>query len=132
MNKRMLVKTNDSENKEFYITILGKVEKVADISPRVIALDGRPGEKLTGQILITPAPKYPFSILKMEQSFSKGFVCKLIAPKKNETSWKVAIEAFSDKPDSLYEIIRLKTDSPHKPELKIRVYAMYSEKPSEN
>ncbi len=130
MDKQMLVKTNDPENSEFYIKIFGKVEKVANISPRVVALDGKPGEKLTGQVLIAPEPKYSFSILKMEQSFYKGFVCKLIAPKKNETSWKVTIEAFSDKPDSLYEIIRLKTNSPHKPELKIRVYAMYSEDPA--
>ncbi len=124
----MLVTTNDPEDKQFYITVLGKVEKVADISPRVVSLEGKPGETLTARVRITPEPAYPFSILGMNQEFSnEAFTCKLIPPGKGEKTWQIAITVTSQKPDSLYEIITLQTDNQYKPKLKVRAYAIYSE-----
>ncbi len=124
----MLVTTNDPEDKQFYITVLGTVEKVADISPRVVSLEGKPGETLNAVVRITPEPAYPFSILGMSQEFAnKGFTCKLIPPDKGKNTWRVAITVTSQKPDSLYEIITLQTDSKYKPKLTVRAYAIYSE-----
>ncbi len=121
------MKTNDPADRQFYISVLGNVEKVADISPKVVSLNGIPGETLTARVRITPAPAYPFSILGLHQKFSnKAFTCKLIPPEKGEKTWEVAIEVSSKKPDALYEIITLKTDNTHKPELQVRAYAIYA------
>ncbi len=122
----MVVTTNDPEDKQFYISVLGKVEKVADISPRVVSLEGKSGETLNAVVRITPAPGYPFSILGMRQEFaSKAFTCKLIPPDKGEKTWQVSIKVNSQKPDNLYEIITLETDNKYKPKLKVRAYAIF-------
>ncbi len=106
---------------------------MADISPKVVFLNGTPGETLTARAHITPTPAYPFSILGLHQKFSnKAFRCKLIPPEKGQNTWQVAIEVTSQQPETLYEIITLKTDNTYKPELQVRAYAVYAKPVKKN
>ncbi|HCY86813.1 MAG TPA: hypothetical protein DHV36_16910 [Desulfobacteraceae bacterium] len=125
MNKRILVKTDDPKNKQFYLTVTGQVDSVVEISPATVSLSGVPGESLETYVTITPAEKYPFTIKEISQRFDSQIKAELIPPKDGEKDWQVKVLAHSDKADDLYDVITLKTDSTLKPKLKIRVYAIY-------
>ena len=125
MSKRILVKTDDPKNKQFYLTVGGEVDAVVKITPATVSLSGVPGEALESVVTITPAEKYPFSIKKMSQKFDTQIKAELIPPGDGRRDWQVKVRAHSDKADDLYDIITLKTDSKLKPKLKIRVYAIY-------
>ncbi|MCP3942269.1 MAG: hypothetical protein GY710_12385 [Desulfobacteraceae bacterium] len=105
--------------------VTGKVEKVVDITPRTVSLTGAPGDVLEAMVTITPADKYKFSILELDQKYKTNIKADLVKPAKGNLSWQVKIIANSQKADDLYDIITLKTDSKYKPVLKIRVYAIY-------
>ncbi len=125
MNKRILVKTNDPAAKSLYLTITGNVDRLAKVSPGTVSLSGVPGERLEAVVTVTPAEKYTFNILGLEQKFGNRIQAELVPPKPGHREWQVKVTALSDKVDDLYDIITLKTDSPFKPRLKIRVYAIY-------
>jgi len=126
-----MVKSNDPAKGKFYLTITGKVTEVAKVSPATLSLSGKPGETLEGVVSITPAQGYPFSITSLSQKFNTQIKAELIRPGQGASDWKVRVKAVSEKADDLYDIITLQTDSPYKPVLKIRVYAIYLE-PSAN
>ena len=120
-----MVKTDDPANKNFYLTVTGQVAEIARVEPGTLSLSGKPGETLQGVVSVTPAEGYPFSVLSLSQKFKGGITAELIKPEKATAAWQVKVSAFSEKPDDLYDIITLKTDSPYKPEVQIRVYAIY-------
>jgi hypothetical protein len=128
MNKRILVHTDDPQNKKFYLTVAGKVDPVVDINPGTVSLSGAPGEELSAVVTITPAEKYDFKILEMKQKFNTQIKAELVPPEAGSRVWRVKIKTQSDKADDLYDIISFKTDSPFKPKFKVRVYAIYFEK----
>lgn len=127
MNKRILVKTDDPDNATFYLTVSGTVDEVAKVKPATVSLSGVPGQTLETVVTVTPAEKYPFEIKALAQKFNTGIKARLIRPEAGTRDWQVEVSAFSDKADDLYDIITLETDSPLKPRLKIRVYAIYFE-----
>lgn len=88
-------------------------------------MNGVPGEVLETIVTITPAKKYAFSILDLKQQFKKNITAELVKPDGEDRSWKVRIKSQSQKPDTLYEVITLNTDSKYRPSLRIRVYAFY-------
>lgn len=102
---------------------------MAKVNPGTLSLSGRPGEILEGEVSVTPAEGYPFSITQMSQKYGKNIQAELLPPKQGSDVWKIRVRAESAKADDLYDIITIKTDSPYKPELKIRVYAIYFEAP---
>ena len=106
---------------------MGKVDAVAQIRPATVSLSGKPGETLEAIVTITPAEKYSFTIEQISQKFNTQITAELVPPEKGKQDWQVKVRAHSDKTDDLYDIITLKTDSPLKPNLKIRVYAIYIE-----
>ena len=128
MNKRILVHTDDPENKKFYLTVTGKVEPVMKVTPGTVSLSGAPGEILEAVVTITPAEKYDFKILEMTQKFNTQIKAELVPHKAGDREWLVKVKASSDKADDLYDIITFKTDSPLKPKFKVRVYAIYFDK----
>lgn len=132
MKKKIVVHTDDPNNKKFYLTISGKVSKLVDIQPDKVNLSGEPGQSLEAVVTITPVEGQDFKILELKQKYDTQIKAELIHPEKGQRQWLVKIKSFSDKEDDLYEIITLKTDSPYKPKLKIRVYAIYLDKKNDN
>ena len=128
MKKTTIVKTDDPANKKFKLIVTGQVEKVVDITPATVYLDGNPGDTLEAVVSITPSEKYKFSILGMEQKNNTKIKASLIEPKGDEKSWQIKISSTSDKAGDLNDVLTLKTDSKYKPILKIKVYAIFLEK----
>jgi len=128
MNKKILVKTDDPGNKQFYLTITGKVNAIVEIKPSVVSLSGVPGESLESMVTIIPAKNYPLNITEMVQKFNTNIKAELLAPEQGKREWRIRIKSFSNKADDFYDIITLKTDNPLKPRLKVRVYAIYFDK----
>lgn len=128
MKKVIQVKTDDPAKKKFSLVVTGLVEKIVDINPASVYLDGNPGETLEAVVTITPSEKYPFSILQMEQKNNNRIKATLIAPTGDMKSWKISINSRSEKAEDLYDVLTLKTDSQYEPTLTIRVYAIFLEK----
>ncbi len=128
MKKTILVKTDDPGKKKFNLVVTGLVEKVVEINPVSVYLDGTPGETLESIVTITPSEKYKFSILGMEQKINTRIKAQLMEPKGDEKFWQIKIKSTSDKADDLYDVLTLKTDSQYRPILTIRVYAIFLKK----
>ncbi|MCP3876057.1 MAG: hypothetical protein GY699_23280 [Desulfobacteraceae bacterium] len=128
MKKVIVVKTDDPEKKKFKLIVTGPVEKVVDVKPSSVYLNGNPGDTLEAVVKITPSDKYKFSILGMEQKTNSRIEAKLIEPKGDDKFWEVKIKSTSEKADDLYDVLTLKTDSKYRPKLAIRVYAIFIEK----
>lgn len=127
MTKTTRVRTNDPEKTVFNLVVKGKVEKVADILPSTVYLNGKSGDTLESVVTITPSEKYKFSILGLEQKINTKIKATLIEPINNMKSWQVKITGMSDKPKDLYDVLTLKTDSQYRPTITIRVYASFQE-----
>ncbi|MBC2703878.1 MAG: hypothetical protein HGJ91_04995 [Desulfobacula sp.] len=128
MKKTILVKTDDPGKKKFNLVVTGPVEKVVEINPVSVYLDGTPGETLESIVTITPSEKYKFSILGMEQKINTKIKAQLMEPKGDEKFWQIKIKSTSEKADDLYDVLTLKTDSRYRPTLTIRVYAIFLKK----
>lgn len=132
MTKQILVKTDDPNKGQFNLVVTGPVENVVDINPPTVSLSGAPGKVLEAEVVITPAEKYGFSILGLEQKFNTNIKAQLVKPEAGTANWKVKISSTSQKPDNFYDIITLKTDSKYKPLIQIKVYAIYLKETSTN
>jgi len=130
MRKVILVKTDDPLKRKFNLVVTGPVEKIMDIQPASVYLDGKPGDTLSTVVTITPSDKYGFTILGMEQKMNKGIQTTLVEPKGAEQSWQIEINSTSDKADTLYDVLILKTDSQYLPVMTIRVYAIFQQQPA--
>ncbi len=128
MKKVTKVKTDDPARAVFTVTVTGPVEKIAKIEPTSVFLEGLPGNTLETIIKITPAKKYKFSILGVDQKVNTNIQTSLIAPKEDGKPWQVKVKASSDKPGQVYDLLTFKTDLKYKPLLSIRVYANFIEK----
>jgi len=128
MKKVILVKTDDPEKKKFNLVVTGQVEKIVEIDPLSVYLDGSPGDTLKAVVNITPSEKYSFLILGMEQKFNTKIKARLIEPKGDDKSWQIKIKSTSDTAADVYDVLTLKTDSQYKPKLTIRVYASFLKK----
>lgn len=104
------------------------MEKIVEITPPSVYMEGSPGDALEAVVNITPAEKYPFSILAMTHKMDTHIRARLIEPTGKTKSWQIKVEGTSDKPDTLYDVLTLETDSRHKPKLTIRVYAVFNKK----
>ena len=125
LHRSILVKTNDPNNKKIYLTVTGKVTSLVTIKPAMVSLSGTPGQNLEALVTISPAKNFNMKILAMTQKFNTPIKAELVAPEQSNRDWHIKITTYSDKADDLYDIITLQTDNPIKPELKVRVYAIY-------
>jgi len=128
LQRQILVKTNDPDNKKLYLTVTCKVSSLVTVKPSTVMLSGTPGETLEAIVTINPAPDFNMKILGMTQKFNAQIKAKLVEPEPGSRDWQIKITTYSDKADDLYDILTLKTDNPAKPVLKVRVYAIYMDK----
>lgn len=127
--KNILVKTDDPENKKFYLKITGKIKEIVKINPSTVNLSGAPGQTLSDVVTIEPMQADDLKILGMTLRYNKQIKAELIAPGEGEKNWQVKVACYSDHPADIYDFITLTTDNPNKSHLRIRVYAIF-EKPA--
>ncbi len=105
--------------------IAGKVKEIVKISPSTVNLSGEPGQTLSDVVTIEPVQGDELKILDMTLKYNKQIKAELIKPGQGEKIWQVRISCDSDSPADIYDFITLTTDNPHKPHLRIRVYAIF-------
>ncbi len=127
MVKKILVKTDDPQNKKFYLKISGKVKERVKISPSTVNLSGAPGQTLSDVVTIEPVQGDKLNILDMKLQLNRQIKAELIKPGQGQKQWQVRVSCFSDRSTNTYDLITLTTDDPNKPRLKIRVYAIFEE-----
>ncbi len=125
MNKTIQVKSDDSAKRVFNLVVRGPVEKIVDIDPQSVYLEGKPGDTLEKVITITPSQKFPFSILEVKQKNNTPILLDWTQLENKKKSWQVNIKTTSDKAQNFYDVLEIKTDSKYKPLIVIRVYAVF-------
>ena len=125
MTKRVLVKTDDPRKRKMTVVVTGRVEALVTIEPPALTFEGKPGETLEKFVTITPSAKHSFSILGMTQNKDSGVLAELVEPEKKGDPWRIKVNVHSKTEASLIDTLTLKTSSPHRPELKIRVFAIF-------
>ena len=125
MRKTIQVRTDDPKNAKFNLIITGQVTKIIDVSPSTVSLNGKPGDVLKAEVEIRPVGDHFFKLLELTTRFNKGVSARIVKPTDAKSPWTVKIQSRSDKATDLYEVITVKTDSPLKPKLTIRVFATF-------
>lgn len=120
-----MVKSDDPENKKFYLKISGKVKEIVKISPSIVNINGIPGQTLSEVVTIEPVQMDELKILGMTLKYNKQIKAELIKPAQGEKTWKVRVSCYSEHPADIYDFITLTTDNPNKSHLRIRVYAIF-------
>lgn len=84
MSKNILVKTDDPENKKFYLKITGTIKEIVKISPSTVNLIGAPGQTLSEVVTIEPIQMDELKILGMKLRYNKQIKAELIKPGQGE------------------------------------------------
>ncbi len=121
LTKRALVITNDPDNKAIKISIAGKIKSLISVEPRsYVFLSGLPDEEITREVRIIGVEVPKFTIKKITDNLDGKVSYKLITVKKGK-EYLLKIKNRYKKRGSYYGEINLETDSPKKPNIKIRV-----------
>lgn len=126
LSKKIRVDTGGNPGKQLTMTIKGPVERVVDISPRVLRVQGKSGEVISSKATITPDRKYPFKVLKSR--LAKGSGLKLDLQKDLSTGlprYVATVKSLASASGNFYDTIVLETDSKFRPEIKITVSAAF-------
>ena len=128
MTKTILVKTDDPGQRTLNLVVTGQVDRIAEIHPPAVYLNGKAGDTLEATVTITPSEKYAFTLLGLEKRNKSRIEATLIQPEKESKTWQINIKCSSEKADDLYDELVLKTDSPYAPTIGIRVSAIFLDK----
>jgi len=128
MTKTIEVKTDDPGRRNLNLVVTGQVDRIAEISPPSVYLNGKAGESLEAVVTITPSEKYAFTLLGLEKQNKSRIEATLVQPEKGGKTWQIKIKCRSDKAEDLYDELVLKTDSPYAPTIGIRVSAVFLDK----
>lgn len=127
MEKVIIVKTDDPNKSRFNLKVTGPVEKIVEIEPSSVYMEGKPGAIMSSTVRITPSAKYPFALLKIKKLNNTPIQADLVKPDSGNPSWQLNIKAASDVKNEMYEVLEIQTDSKYKSEIVIRVTAVFHE-----
>ncbi len=117
------VVTNDPREPVVQLSVSGPVERFAAISPSLVNLRGVAGEGLRQTVRIVPEEKYPFRVLSAQPRDGRGLRVRLAeAPEAGRPAYSLEVENTRSEPGAFNDIVVLRTDSPLKPELEVRVF----------
>jgi hypothetical protein len=113
------------------LLVRGQVDRFAAINPRTLSLRGQAGEILQGAVSIVPEDKYPFKLISAKAR-SGQLKVGLNEEKEGERSvYTLSVENLRSEAGSFNDTVVLKTDSPLKPELDVRVFVYLRAAPPE-
>jgi len=125
ISKNITVYTNDSNNENLTLRVTGPVEKFANIEPGIVRLKGVIGEDIRKSVTIVPFKKYPF---KITESDAKNVGNIRFDIERRADRYLLTVVNLAKTKTRYLDIITLKTDSPVKPEINIKVFGDISEK----
>ncbi len=106
------------------LMISGRVKGYITVNPGFIRLIGPLGQTLKRVIKVTPLDGHPMTIKKVEAQRGEflHFELKPLANDPAKKGYRLVVKNTMDEPGSYNDIIFIRTDSKHKPTLKIPVY----------
>ncbi len=131
LRKGFTVWTNDPATPEVRLHISGKVKGYVTVAPSYVRLSGATGQSVKGVIKVTPLDGYPMTIKKVEAQKAEFVRLELqpLAKNPSKTGYRLVVENTRIKPGSYNDVIIIKTDSQHKPTLRIPVYGRIFDPP---
>lgn len=118
------IKTNDREKPVTQLVLSGKVDKLYHLEPPIVRLEGAAGKTIKQRIILKPLPKYSFSVISAKAQkgrhlkFSIGETCD-----GDQKIYHLDVEIQKDTQGLYFDKIFLTTNCPHKPEIRIAVFA---------
>ncbi len=124
MVKRPAIFTNDKNNPKRTLRLSGYVEKFAHVTPKIVKLSGKVGDRISSTVRIVPAKKYPFRIsqVKMKKGANADISLKEITNEDGGVEYVLTVSNTKREAGRYFDAVALTTDNDKRPELKIRVY----------
>jgi hypothetical protein len=124
-----MVHTNDPQQSRIKLSISGYVENFVNIKPTRVRLTGVVGHPIAVSVVIVPEKKYPFKILEVKATDGQNIRYELTERIADEgKGYNLSVENTRKETGRYHDVIRLKTDSPIKPEIHVRVSGYVREK----
>jgi hypothetical protein len=123
LTKRFRVFTNDPKQTQAVLIVTGKVTSYVNVSPSLINLMGRVGQKIEGQVRIIPEKEYPFTIKEAKPRIGKNIRLDLKPLGKNpsRSGYVLTVDSTRQTPGSFGDYIQIQTDLKEKPAFGIPV-----------
>jgi hypothetical protein len=126
LTKTVMVHTNDPVKPMHELTIIGDVEKFADILPKgMIRLAGISGKPIKQTITIVPTKKYPFTINGVSAQRTGNIKVALAEQRPNADGvigYTVTVENLKKEKTKYFDGVAIRTTSKIKPLIVIGVY----------
>lgn len=130
VSKNITVQTNDKDHPALHLTIFGRVERFATITPKNANLNGSADQPVKTTVTIIPDEKYPFRISELGTHKGENVIFNIAEVKKDKKSEYLLTVENAKKSEGRYvETISLKTDNSLRPEIRISVYGNISGNP---
>ncbi|MDI6796790.1 MAG: hypothetical protein QMD09_07590 [Desulfatibacillaceae bacterium] len=134
VNQKVIVFTNDPENRRITITLGGPVEAFASITPKLVRLSASVEDFRADQVVvIIPSEANHFNIVaawQVPRGDNAPFVHSLEKDEKGgETVYRLVVENRQRHAGSYYGTIYLSTDHPRRKELSINVHGYIAAPP---
>lgn len=127
MEKVIIVKTDDPAKSKFNLKVTGMVEKIMEMSPSSVYMEGKPGAVLSSTVSIIPSPRYMFSLTNIKKRNNSKIQADLVKPDRENAFWQIKIKAESKVEASEYEVLEIGTDSQYKPLITLMVSAVFAD-----
>ncbi len=116
------IQTNDRQQPGLSVTLRGRVEKFARITPSRVILTGKAGTELKTEIRIVPGEEFPFQITKVEAVTGTFIELGLEEIRSSgKRSYLLTVENRKSEKGRYYDQIHLETDHPESPVIRIPV-----------
>ena len=114
-----------------HLTVVGNVNKFVTIIPQRVILRGFAGDQIANKVKIIPEEKYPFKIVGDREVHKKNIRYELEEAKRSKKiEYVLTIANLKKQKGRYFDIIKLKTDSKIRPDIRIRVYGNIFDRPS--
>jgi hypothetical protein len=122
MDKSAEVMSNDPREPVVHLVMVGNVDKFVTITPRMLNLRGKAGERLQGTLTIVPEEKFPFRLTGVQSRDGRVKANFSEIRQEGRAAYAVSVENLKSEAGSYSDTLVLKTDSPLQPQLEARVY----------
>ena len=124
LHKGFKVFTNDPAKPEVTLQVTGKVKGYLTVAPAYVRLNGAVGQSISRKVQIVAMKGYPFTIKEINAHNREDFQYRLTPMDKQSgrQGYVLQVENTKQKAGNYYDTIVIKTDSKHKPVVRIPVY----------
>jgi hypothetical protein len=124
LRKGFSVFTNDPDRPRVRLSVSGTVKGYIAVAPKFIRLTGTVGQPIQRTVNLTPLKGYPFTVKEITAQTDEFVRFQLKPAGKNaaKTGYRLLVENTKTDAGNYRDTIIIKTDSPHKPTLRIPIY----------